>query len=119
MPDVATAPGPRAEKAVAYLVEISPEMRGCAILGSDGEVLAATGAAADWRGPAAELIAAADAAGAEPASHAHISTGDGDVFLVRAEGLTAVAVTARLTLASLVLFDLRAALHDLAAGEEK
>ena len=110
MPDVATAPGELASKALAYLIEISPEMRGCAILDSAGHTLAASGSARAWED-------AADAAGDEPVSHVHVSTGDGDVFLVRAENLSAVAVTERLTLASLVLFDLRSALHGVAAGE--
>jgi hypothetical protein len=117
MPDVATTPGELASKALAYLIEISPEMRGCAILDSAGHALAASGSPRAWEDAARELAAAADAAGEEPVSHVHVSTGDGDVFLVRAENLVAVAVTERLTLASLVLFDLRAALHGIAAGE--
>jgi predicted regulator of Ras-like GTPase activity (Roadblock/LC7/MglB family) len=117
MPDVATAPGELASQALAYLIEISPEMRGCAILDSDGRVLAASSSARAWEDAAHELGQAADAAGGEPVSHVHVSTGDGDVFLVRAENLAAVAVTERLTLASLVLFDLRSALHGIAAGE--
>jgi hypothetical protein len=119
MPDVATAPGKQASKALAYLIEISPEMRGCAILDSKGQVLASSGSARAWEDAARELADAADAAGGEPVSHIHVSTGDGDVFLVRAERLAAVAVTERLALASLVLFDLRAALHGLALGKGK
>jgi hypothetical protein len=91
-------------------------MRGCAILDSAFEVLAATGDAPSWQGPARELTEAADAAGEEPASHVHVSTADGEVFMVRDEELMAIAVTERLALASLVLFDLRAALRDLAEG---
>jgi predicted regulator of Ras-like GTPase activity (Roadblock/LC7/MglB family) len=118
MPDAnMTVPGELASKALAYLIEISPEMRGCAILDSDGRVLAASGSPRAWEDAAHELGQAADAAGGEPVSHVHVSTGDGDVFLVRAENLAAVAVTERLTLASLVLFDLRSALHGVAAGE--
>jgi hypothetical protein len=119
MPDVATTRGDEASKALAYLTEISPEMRGCAILDSAGHVLASSGSPRAWEDAARELADAADSAGGEPVSHIHVSTGDGDVFFVRAEGLAAAAVTERLALSSLVLFDLRAALHDLAAGEGK
>lgn len=101
-------------QAVAYLEEISPEMRGCAILDSNGGVLAATGDEPDaWVGPARELIEAADAAGSEPAAHVHIATGDGEVFAVRYAKLTAVAVAERFVLSSLMAFDLRAVLREL------
>ncbi len=100
-------------QAVSYLEEISPEMRGCAILAADGEVLASTGDVQAWRETAAELLAAVDSAGGEPGAHAHIATGDGEVFCVRQDGLVAVAVTERFVLASLMLFDLRAVLRDL------
>jgi hypothetical protein len=106
-----------AQSAVSYLEEVSPEMRGCAILGSDGEVLAAAGDdPGAWGSAAADLLAAADQAGDEPASHAHVATGDGEAFCVRHGDLAAVAVTDRFALASLMFFDLRAALRDLAGG---
>jgi hypothetical protein len=109
--------GEAAQRAVSYLEEVSPEMRGCAILGEAGEVLAASGGDPDaWGTPAVDLLSAADAAGDEPASHAHVATGDGEAFCVRHGELAAVAVTDRFALASLMFFDLRAALRDLAAG---
>jgi hypothetical protein len=110
------APANPADRATAYLREISPEMRGCAILSASGELLSSWPEDGGWGAAAVELVEAADAAGSEPASHAHIATGDGEVFMVRHGGLVAVAVTERLVLASLVLFDLRAALRDLAGG---
>ena len=100
---------------VEYLQEISPEMRGCAILSADGEVLAATGEGDRWGEAGRDLIAAADAAGAEPVAHAHVATGDGEAFCVRESGLTAVAVAERFTLSSLMIFDMRNALRRLAA----
>jgi hypothetical protein len=104
-------------RAVAYLEEISPEMRGCAILDSSGSVLAASGDDDEsWRTAAAELVAAADGAGSDPAAYVHIATGDGEVFCVRHERLVAVAVAERFVLSSLMVFDLRAALRDLAAA---
>ena len=104
--------------AVAQLVETSPELRGCAILDSRGAVLAATGEEneKEWREAAAELVAAADAAGGEPAAYAHIASGDGEVFLVRHGGLVAVAAAERFVLSSLMVFDLRATLRQLEAA---
>jgi len=107
-----------AGRAVSYLEEISPEMRGCAILSEGGAVLAASGDSEGWEEAGRELIAAADAAGGEPVAHAHIATGDGEAFVVREGGMVAVAVAERFTLASLMLFDMRATLRDLAAGRD-
>jgi hypothetical protein len=104
-----------AGRAVAYLEEISPEMRGCAILTADGELLAASGESERWGEAGRELISAADAAGGEPVAHVHVATGDGETFCVREAGLVAVSVAERFTLASLMLFDMRAALRELAA----
>lgn len=103
-------------QAVSYLEEISPEMRGCAILDDGGQVLASSGDGEAWKRVAAKLIEAMDGAGGEPAAHAHIATGDGEVFCVRHGGIVAVAVTERFVLASLMLLDLRNLLRDLEAG---
>jgi hypothetical protein len=92
-----------AGRAVAYLEEISPEMRGCSILSSDGEVLAASGNNERWGETGRDLISAAD--------------GAGGVFCVREGGLVAVAVAERFTLASLMLTDLRTALRELATQQ--
>ena len=106
---------PDAAHAVEYLEEVSSELRGCAILSDDGEVLAASGDDDEaWGEAGRELIAAADAAGDEPVSHAHVATGDGEAFCVREGGYVAVAVTDRFTLASLMIFDLRNVLRRLA-----
>jgi hypothetical protein len=106
---------PDAAHAVEYLEEVSRELRGCAILSEDGEVLAASGEDDEaWGEAGRELIAAADAAGEEPVAHAHVATGDGEAFCVREGGYVAVAVTERFTLASLMIFDLRNALRRLA-----
>jgi hypothetical protein len=107
---------PDAARTVEYLEEISGELRGCAILAEDGEVLAASGDPDAWGEAGRELIAAADAAGGEPVSHAHVATGDGEAFCVREGGYVAVAVTDRFTLASLMIFDIRIVLRRLAAA---
>ena len=77
-------------------------------------VLAATGERDRWAGPAADLLAAADAAAGGTAGHAHVATEDGEAYAVRLAGLAMVAVTDRFTLASLVLADMRATLRELA-----
>ena len=106
--------------AVSYLEEISPQMRGCAILSESGEVLAASGDNPErWGETGSELMAAADAARGRPVTHAHVATGDGEAFCVREGGLVAVAVTERFVLASLTFWDMRNTLRELiAAGVE-
>jgi predicted regulator of Ras-like GTPase activity (Roadblock/LC7/MglB family) len=108
--------GDAAEGALAYLAEMSPDLRGAAILGSDGAVLAASGAPDRWGEDATALFEAADRADGEPVEQIHIGTEQGEVFALRHAGLAAIAVTERFALASLTLFDLRALLRDLAAG---
>jgi hypothetical protein len=110
----ATVPGASAtEVALARFMGLSSDIRGGAILGPAG-VLAASGEREGWAGPAAELLAAADAAASGAASHAHVATEDGEAYAVRLAGLAMVAVTDRFALASLVLADMRATLRDLA-----
>jgi hypothetical protein len=106
-----------AEGGVARLTEMSPDLRGCAVLDGEGRALAASGHPESWASAGAELIAAADAAGEEPAAQAHVATEDGEAFAVRHEGLVMVAVAERFALASLMIFDMRAVLRDLAKGE--
>lgn len=103
-----------AEQSLGRLMELSPEMRGGAILGTD-EVLAASGDADPWGDAATALLTAADGDG-EPAEQVHIATEAGEVFALREGDLTAVAVTERFVLASLMAFDMRTILRDLAAG---
>lgn len=114
-----TAPSSEsAEAALAFLTEMSPDLRGAAVLGPGGEVLAATGEAPGrWREDAAALLAAADGAEESPVEQVHIATEQGEVFAIRHEGLAAVAVTERFALASLLLFDMRSMLRQLAKGE--
>ncbi len=119
MPDDAATgavSGDSAEGALAYLTEMSPDLRGAAILGSDGAVLAASGQPDRWREDAETLFEVADGAGGEPVEQIHIGTEQGEVFAIRHAGLTAIAVTERLALASLTFFDMRSLLRDLAGG---
>jgi predicted regulator of Ras-like GTPase activity (Roadblock/LC7/MglB family) len=108
--------GDSAEAALAFLAEMSPDLRGAAILAADGSVLAASESPQRWQQDAAQLFAVADRAGDEPVEKVHIATEQGEVFAVRHGGLAAIAVTERFALASLLLFDMRAVLRDLASG---
>jgi hypothetical protein len=112
------SPGGAAEAALAFLAEMSPDLRGAAILAEDGTVLAAAEEPERWGEDAAALFAIADRAGGEPAEQVHIATEQGEVFGLRHAGLAAVAVTERFALASLTFFDLRATLRDLAATRQ-
>ena len=119
MPDAAATAPPSGESAAAaleFLAEMSPDLRGAAILGPGGEVLAATaGEKERWREDAAALFAAADGAEEAPVEQVHIATQQGEVFAIRHAGLAAIAVTDRFALASLMLFDMRSMLRELAA----
>jgi hypothetical protein len=119
MPDGETSEvvsGGAAVSALAYLTEMSPDLRGGAILDSGGAVLAASDSPGRWGEDATTLLAIADGAGDEPVEQVHIATEQGEVFAVRHAGLAAVAVTDRFALASLLFFDMRAVLRDLAEG---
>ena len=119
MPDAAATAAPdreSAEAALAFLTEMSPDLRGAAILGPEGEVLAATGEEPGrWREDAAALFAAADGAEGVPVEQVHIATEQGEVFAIRNAGLAALTVTDRFALASLMLFDMRSTLRQLAS----
>lgn len=115
MPADASAHDPReaASRALSLLGEMSAEMRGGAILAAS-EVLAADGDPSDWAERVGELLGRADAAAGGGAEHIHVATEAGEVFVTRRGDLTAVAITERFVLASLMSFDMRAVLGDLA-----
>jgi len=111
-----SVPGEAAERALAFLAEMSPDLRGAAILDAAGTVLAATDEPRRWEEDVAALLGVADRAGEEPVEQIHIGTEQGEVFAIRNAGLTGVAVTDRFALASVLFFDLRSILRDLAGG---
>jgi len=102
--------------ALAFLTEMTPDLRGAAILRAEGEVLAASGEEERWREDAAALFAAADGAGGEPVEQVHVGTEQGEVFALRHQELAALVVTDRFALASLTFFDMRSTLRDLAGS---
>ena len=104
-----------AAQALDRLMELSPEMRGGAILDRE-RVLTASGDEVAW-GEAALALTAAAGAGDQEAQQVHVATEAGEVFALRESDLTAVAVTERFVLASLMAFDMRATLRDLIAGD--
>jgi len=113
-------PGDAAGGALAFLTEMSPDLRGAAILAADGAVLAASGEEQErWAEDAAALLGVADGAGSEPVEQIHIATEQGEVFALRHQGLVAVAVTERFALASLTFFDMRSVLRDLATARRR
>jgi predicted regulator of Ras-like GTPase activity (Roadblock/LC7/MglB family) len=117
MPDgvaIEVASGDSAQAALAFLTEMSPDLRGAAILAADGSVLAAASESGRWREDAAALFAAADAADPEAAEQIHVATEQGEVFALRHAGLAAIVVTERFALASLMFFDMRSTLRELA-----
>jgi predicted regulator of Ras-like GTPase activity (Roadblock/LC7/MglB family) len=119
MSDAATSgavSGDAAEQALAYLSEMSPDLRGAAILDAGGSVLAAAGHPDRWAEDGAALLRVADGAGGEPVEQVHIATEQGEVFALRHGGLAAIAVTERFALASLTFFDMRSVLRGLAGA---
>lgn len=116
MRDGATAGGADgAERAVAKLREMSLDLRACAILDEDGDLLAAS-EPGEWAAQAAALWRAAEVRGRSRPTQVHVATEAGELFAVRRQAASAVAVTERFALASLMFCDLRAALRDLAAA---
>ena len=111
-----SVPGEAADRALAFLAEMSPDLRGAAILDAAGAVLAATDEPRRWEEDVAALLGVADDAGGEQVEQIHIATEQGEVFAIRTAGLVAVAVTERFALASVLLFDMRSILRDLAGG---
>jgi predicted regulator of Ras-like GTPase activity (Roadblock/LC7/MglB family) len=117
MADAATTEvtqGDAAEAALAFLGEMSPDLRAAAILDPGGAVLAASGDSVRWAEAAAALFAVADRAGEETAEQIHVATEQGEIFALHHAGYAAVVVSDRFALASLMFFDMRSTLRDLA-----
>lgn len=100
-----------AERAIARLAEMSADLRACAIVDGSGGVLAAS-ADNDWESRVVEIWEAVDAIGGTPITQVHVATADGELFAARSDGLTAVSLSPRHALASLMFCDLRSALRE-------
>jgi hypothetical protein len=92
--------------ALDYLRELSADIRSGVVLSPDGVLLAGPDALAE---PARELF---DAAG--EATEIHVSTADGAIYAARSEGHSIAVVCGRFALPSLIRYDLRLVLADLA-----
>lgn len=112
------------ELALRYLDELSTDIRAAVLLDRSGRLAATHG---DGTAASPERLAelttkllehadsAAEAAqGFEPpVAQVEVTTADGAVFAVRAEGWTIAVVAGRFALPSLMFYDLRAVLSDL------
>ena len=108
--------------AVARLSDVSADIRAGVILDGNGSQAAQTGFDADAGDDVRDLIgelfaAAAEAAGADPApDQFEVALPGGAVYAVRDDAWTVAVVASRFTLSSLVFYDLRMVLSDLAAA---
>lgn len=94
------------ELAVDYLRELSADIRAAAVLTPAGEALAGAPELAD---PARELLAAAP-----DAVELQVVTGDGTVYASRSDHHAIVVVCGRFALPSLIRYDLKVVLGELA-----
>jgi hypothetical protein len=96
--------------ALDYLRELSADIVTGVVLAPDGALLAGPDDLAD---AARDLIAGAG----DAASEIHVSTADGAVYAARSERHAIAVVCGRFALPSLIRYDLRKVLADLAGGE--
>ena len=102
------APTLTPQLALDYLRELSADIRTGVVLDPEGTLLA---------GPEQLEEAARDLlAGAPAAEELHVSTADGAVFAARSASHALVVVCGRLALPSLIRYDLRLVLADLAGS---
>jgi len=109
---------PVVSEAVSRFTTLSPEVRGCAIIGPGALTGSSCGEDEGWIEAGRSLLEAADGAAGEPATHAHVATEEGEAYAIRQGDFAMVAVTDRFTLASLVFADMRAALREAARAAE-
>lgn len=106
--------------ALAYLDELSTDIRAAAVLDESGAVAARSGFDEGADDGLGELLAglfdgAAAAAGDGPApDQLEVALPEGLVYAVRGSGWTLAVVAGRYALSSLMLYDLRMVVRDLA-----
>ena len=112
------------DEAIRDLLNVSTDIQGVAVLGPEGDIVAAgPGAvAADMAGSAGRLWEAAversGALGGSPLDHVVVQDTHGAVAMVAAGGRRIAAVTGPRPAVGLLLFDLRTCLGDAFAAEE-
>jgi hypothetical protein len=106
-----------ATRILESFAEMAPELRRAAILDEGGELLAASSEDSSWAVRAKAVIEALDQVETAPFDSGHIATEEGEVFVVRENGALMVAVTERLVLASLTIFDMRMSLRSLTGSK--
>jgi hypothetical protein len=119
-------PGPTLtpELALDYLGELSTDIRAAAVLDEGGAIAARSGFEEDDAEQVRELVGnlferAAEAAGDEPApGQVEVALPEGSVYALREHGWTLAVVTGRFALSSLMFFDLRMVVRDLAGITE-
>jgi hypothetical protein len=117
------SPAMDAARALADLVEISPQIGAAVVSGGDGETLGSIGVAEERAGGLADagraLLEGAAGLGGEGTrvTQIHASLAAGDVFAVVGAGGTIVAVTSRPQAPGLVFYDLKRCLAALAEPE--
>ena len=111
--------------ALAYLGELSTDIRAAAVLDESGAVAAQSGFDEGSTDELRELVAdlfrhAAEAAGDEPApGQVEVALPEGWVYAYRDHGWTLAVVAGRFALSSLMFFDLRMVVRDLAGIGER
>ena len=108
------------ELALAYLGELSTDIRAAAVLDEAGALAAHSGFDEAGSEQVRDLVtglfdhAATAAAGAPPPKQVEVALPEGSVYAVREHGWTLAVVTGRFALSSLMFYDLRMVARDLA-----
>jgi hypothetical protein len=112
------------ELALAYLGELSTDIRAAAVL-DDGGAIAAQSGFDEGDGDQVKTLVgdlfdkAAEAAAGEPApDQVEVALPEGSVYALREHGWTLAVVAGRFALSSLMFFDLRMVIRDLAGLPE-
>jgi hypothetical protein len=108
---VSPAPALTPTLALGYLRELSADVRAGVVLDPGGALLAGPEAMA---GPARDLLA-----GAGDAREVQVATAAGVVFAGRSDRHSVVVVCGRFALPSLIRYDLKLVLADLAGTDER
>jgi predicted regulator of Ras-like GTPase activity (Roadblock/LC7/MglB family) len=112
------------ELALAYLGELSTDIRAAAVLDDGGTIAAQSGFDEGDEDQVKTAVAdlfdhAKEAAGDDPApDQVEVTLPEGSVFALREHGWTLAVVAGRFALSSLMFFDLRMVIRDLAGLPE-